>query len=178
MRKSGVFVSRAKRMNTRCVEEYFKLLESVISENNLVEKPGQSFNMDEIELQFTFASAPTGDVNPVASNAELIGQHVNVVTSVPTNSERFDSADLVQDDSMSVEEWDEDKCVGCGEAYNETTKKEDWVKSVQCCRWFHEGCSRFEVKCDFTSTRQLMSQKGKFPINRNIVVKKEKNRPV
>lgn len=38
-------------MNKRCVEEYFKLLESVIFENDLIEKPGHIFNMDETGLQ-------------------------------------------------------------------------------------------------------------------------------
>ncbi|XP_072380549.1 uncharacterized protein [Diabrotica undecimpunctata] len=52
IRKSeGVSVCRAKGIKTSCMEEYFKLLESVILENNLVEKPGHIFNMDETGLQ-------------------------------------------------------------------------------------------------------------------------------
>lgn len=52
IRKSeGVSVARARGMNRKCVAEYFKLLEKIIIENGLAEKPGNVFNMDETGLQ-------------------------------------------------------------------------------------------------------------------------------
>ena len=56
--------------------------------------------------------------------------------------------ELVDDDEQCVIDWDENQCVGCGEMYTKTMKKEDWIKCVKCMRWLHEGCSRFENECD------------------------------
>lgn len=47
----GVSIARAKGLNKKTVDNYFQLLGKVITENNLFDKPGHVFNMDETGLQ-------------------------------------------------------------------------------------------------------------------------------
>lgn len=74
--------------------------------------------------------------------------------TVVKQRKRLESSDsdsespVLQESDTSVEEWDENECVGCGENYFETTKKDDWLKCVDCSRWLHNGCSKFENFCD------------------------------
>lgn len=52
IRKSeGVSVARAQGMDRKTVSEYFDLLEKVLIENDLIDKPGSIYNMDETGLQ-------------------------------------------------------------------------------------------------------------------------------
>ncbi|XP_049790235.1 uncharacterized protein LOC126195653 [Schistocerca nitens] len=50
-RAEGVSVARAKGMNKDIVKEYFKLLATVMRENEWFGKPGHVYNMDETGLQ-------------------------------------------------------------------------------------------------------------------------------
>lgn len=51
-------------------------------------------------------------------------------------------------DSDSVDEWDENDCVGCGENYSVTKKKDSWYQCINCQRWSHEGCMKYTDYCD------------------------------
>lgn len=61
---------------------------------------------------------------------------------------------MFEDEEEYEDDWDENECVGCGESYNETKKKEDWLQCITCSRWLHEGCTRFEEKCDYCGKRK------------------------
>nr|XP_022906536.1 uncharacterized protein LOC111418265 [Onthophagus taurus] len=47
----GVSIARAKGLNRETVDNYFQLLGNVLRENNLIDKLGHVFNMDETGLQ-------------------------------------------------------------------------------------------------------------------------------
>lgn len=64
------------------------------------------------------------------------------------SSDSGDESPILEDSDKSVEEWDENECVGCGENYFQTTKGEDWIQCLKCKRWFHNGCSKYEYECD------------------------------
>lgn len=52
MRKSeGVSLARSQGMSRKAVSDYFKLPENILIENDLLEKPGNIYNMDETGLQ-------------------------------------------------------------------------------------------------------------------------------
>ncbi|KAK9738147.1 hypothetical protein QE152_g10108 [Popillia japonica] len=74
--------------------------------------------------------------------------------TVVKQKKRLESSDsdneslVLQESDTSAEEWDENECLGCGENYFETTKNDEWIKCVNCSRWFHNGCSKFEIFCD------------------------------
>lgn len=52
VRKSeGVSLLRSQGMSRKAVSDYFKLLENTLIENDLLEKPGNIYNMDETGLQ-------------------------------------------------------------------------------------------------------------------------------
>lgn len=52
IRKSeGVSLARSRGMSTEIVKSYFELLERTLAENNLFDKPGNIYNMDETGLQ-------------------------------------------------------------------------------------------------------------------------------
>lgn len=53
---------------------------------------------------------------------------------------------------------DSDECVGCGENYDQTKLKVDWIKCVRCQRWLHETCSSFNdvcIPCGKTITKNI-----------------------
>jgi hypothetical protein len=58
------------------------------------------------------------------------------------------SCDLSLNDSTDECENDETTCIGCGEEYHQTKKKEDWIQCIHCKRWMHESCSKFENICE------------------------------
>lgn len=47
----GLSIERAKGLNRREVANFFELLTSVLTENNLLDKPDRIFNMDETGVQ-------------------------------------------------------------------------------------------------------------------------------
>lgn len=52
-----------------------------------------------------------------------------------------------EEESDALSEVDETECVGCGESYNNTRKKEDWLQCIICQQWFHENCSSYSNTC-------------------------------
>ncbi|CAH1989114.1 unnamed protein product [Acanthoscelides obtectus] len=55
--------------------------------------------------------------------------------------------EIIYDDSSEYED-ETSKCGGSGDFYSTTTKMDDWIQCVTCCRWVHEGCPRFDNFCD------------------------------
>lgn len=86
--------------------------------------------------------------------------------TVVKQKKRLESSDsdsespVLQESDTSAEEWDENECVGCGENYFETTKKDEWLKCVDCSRWLHNGCSKFENFCDLCGKLRKKSSKN------------------
>ncbi|KAI4468358.1 zinc finger fyve/phd-type [Holotrichia oblita] len=77
-----------------------------------------------------------------------------------TSSDSDSESPVLQESDTSVaEEWDENECAGCGENYFETSKNEDWIKCVNCSRWLHSGCSKFENFCDLCGKMNKKSRK-------------------
>lgn len=72
-----------------------------------------------------------------------------------TSSSESEDIDIntICNDNLYESDWDEDYCVWCKENYSETKRDEDWIKCVSCSRWTHEGCTRFENKCDYCGKR-------------------------
>lgn len=54
----------------------------------------------------------------------------------------------LNDESDSLEEWNENICASCGENYNKTTKNDDWIQCITCSRWLHESCLKYQNMCD------------------------------
>lgn len=52
-----------------------------------------------------------------------------------------------EEESDTLSEVDETECAGCGESYNNTRKKEDWLECIICGKWFHENCSSYMNTC-------------------------------
>jgi hypothetical protein len=50
-RAEGLSLARAQRMNRRTVETFFNVLEKVVIENNLSDKPANIFSIDESDIQ-------------------------------------------------------------------------------------------------------------------------------
>ena len=46
----------------------------------------------------------------------------------------------LNNNSDTPEKWEENDCVGCGENYNDTKNRDDWVQCIICTRWLHESC--------------------------------------
>lgn len=40
------------------------------------------------------------------------------------------------------------KCIGCGENYTETKRKDDWIQCLHCKKWLHDGCTIYNNICD------------------------------
>lgn len=85
VRKSeGVSKNRALGMNKNVVQQYFDLLSSVLKDNDLIEKPGNIFNMDETGLQLNnrpgevIAEKGSKSVNTITSGEK--GETVTVVS--------------------------------------------------------------------------------------------------
>lgn len=71
------------------------------------------------------------------------------VRDTPTSSSSSSEAEVpLQDDSCDDFDQDEEECVGCGEDYNLTILKCDWIKCVRCHRWLHENCTNFTDVCN------------------------------
>lgn len=65
------------------------------------------------------------------------------------SSSEEDTSDFVpQESEDSISDEDDTECRGCGENYNQTQKKDDWIQCVHCERWFHESCSKYLNLCD------------------------------
>lgn len=79
----GMSGNRARGMNREEVNKYFELLESILLENKLFDKPGQLFNMDESGLQLNnkpskvVAAKGSRDVHVITSSEK--GETVTVV---------------------------------------------------------------------------------------------------
>lgn len=54
----------------------------------------------------------------------------------------------LEDSGDSPLEEEEAECLGCGEPYSSTSKKEDWIECLHCKKWFHESCSNFVNICN------------------------------
>ncbi|KAK4883369.1 hypothetical protein RN001_006688 [Aquatica leii] len=69
-----------------------------------------------------------------------------------SSSDELDDVQMHLDDSDSsnLDTFSKnlDECRGCGEEYQHTTKKEDWIQCMHCKGWFHEGCSGYENICE------------------------------
>lgn len=64
-----------------------------------------------------------------------------------SSSDENDADFVSQESDDSLEDDDSAECVGCGEQYLLTSKKDDWVQCVNCEKWFHDGCSKFVNLC-------------------------------
>lgn len=65
----------------------------------------------------------------------------------PSSDEEEDIEVQYEEESDALSEVDESECVGCGESYNNTRKKEDWLQCIICQNWFHENCSSYLNTC-------------------------------
>ncbi|XP_072395364.1 uncharacterized protein [Diabrotica undecimpunctata] len=78
----GVSLARSRGMNKKDVSDYFDLLEQVILENELIEKPGSLFNMDETGLQLNnkhaFVVAQKGSKNLASVTSSEKGEQLHV----------------------------------------------------------------------------------------------------
>ncbi|KAI4471504.1 hypothetical protein MML48_1g11818 [Holotrichia oblita] len=79
----GVSLARAQGMRRKEVGDYFKLLEKVLEENQLFDKPGHIFNMDETGLQLNnkpgYVVACKGSKNVANITASEKGETITIV---------------------------------------------------------------------------------------------------
>lgn len=113
----------------------------------------QVFRREKIGLKKDFAKSK----KPKQTKKKKVLKKVQ--SSSSSNSDMdINIPETSDDEDDYVEDWNENECVGCGEYYNETKQKVDWIQCVSCLRWLHEGCSRFEVTCDYCG-KKLNSKK-------------------
>lgn len=67
---------------------------------------------------------------------------------LPSSESDEDFESKEDSDSDINEEFNENECIGCLEDYNSTTRSDDWIRCINCNRWMHENCTKFENKCD------------------------------
>lgn len=67
---------------------------------------------------------------------------------VDTDSSDDDSATMTVNDDSDMDDSDSECCVGCLEAYSQTSKSEDWIKCMRCQKWLHECCTKYFNFCD------------------------------
>lgn len=84
VRKSeGVSVARSEAMKKETVRDYFSLLERVITENDLFQKPGSIYNMDESGLQLNnrpgHVIAKKGSKNIAALTSGEKGETITII---------------------------------------------------------------------------------------------------
>lgn len=65
-----------------------------------------------------------------------------------SSEEEEDTEVQYEEDSDTLSVIDETECTGCGERFNRTRKKEDWIQCILCQLWFHENCSSFINTCE------------------------------
>ncbi|CAH1974319.1 unnamed protein product [Acanthoscelides obtectus] len=53
-------------------------------------------------------------------------------------------------------------CVECYEPYEQTTKKEDWLKCLKCQKWLHETCTMYGEVCNVCSRQKLCEKNTKY----------------
>lgn len=92
---------------------------------------------------------------PTIQKKTVKKQRIQLEESSDSGSE----SPVLQESAVSVEEWNENKCVGCGEDYFNTSSTEEWVKCIRCSRWFYEGCSQYNDLCDFCGKSKKTSLK-------------------
>lgn len=64
-------------------------------------------------------------------------------------SDTSDSDSPVLDDrSSDGEAEDNAECVGCGEEYYKTKRRDEWLCCIICKRWMHEGCTGYANICN------------------------------
>lgn len=64
-----------------------------------------------------------------------------------------------ESENEEKEDFGEDECVGCGEDYQSTTKKDDWIRCVRCQFWLHESCTKYVDLCHRCGKRCLKNVK-------------------
>lgn len=79
----GISINRATGMNRETVKQYFELLEKVLNENGLFDKPSNIFNMDETGLQLnnrpTKVLAAKGSKNVSSLTSGEKGETISVI---------------------------------------------------------------------------------------------------
>lgn len=79
----GISINRATGMNRETVKQYFELLEKVLRENGLFDKPSNVFNMDETGLQLnnkpTQVLAAKGSKNVSSLTSGEKGETISVI---------------------------------------------------------------------------------------------------
>lgn len=75
--------------------------------------------------------------------------------TTPSDSTDLEEEEMLLDDSDSLDFWDENDCAGCGENYNSTLKRDEWVKCVICGRWLHESCMKYDNMCEGCGKRKF-----------------------
>lgn len=83
-------------------------------------------------------------------------------SSLTSSDEDNDDVEVQYDEnSDTLEDIDETECTGCGEIYNSTKKKEDWLQGVICKRWFHENCSSLINTCQDCGKTEFKKKQNK-----------------
>lgn len=80
----GVSINRSLGMNKKDVAEYFQLLENILTENDLMNKPGHIYNMDETGLQLNnrpgHVIVQKGSKNIASISSGEKGETITVIT--------------------------------------------------------------------------------------------------
>ncbi|KAK9702135.1 hypothetical protein QE152_g30143 [Popillia japonica] len=133
------------------VENYFKLLEQIMTEHQLFDKPSNVYNVDDTGLQLNNKPGQVVTVKssksvPIITSSEK-GETISAVTrcnpegsflpkyciiGIYCKEEWKDDSDaeaLLHDDSDDEDQSNLDKiCVGCGKDYGQTVKSDDWIQ--------------------------------------------------
>lgn len=64
-----------------------------------------------------------------------------------SSSSEDDESIVLESEASGDEDFTENLCIGCGEDYNLTKMKVDWIKCVNCLKWLHETCTSYSDFC-------------------------------
>lgn len=129
----------AKAVET--VRKRSRQLASVLTDNDNISEKRQKLAVKEKK-----AGKPKR--SEAKATTKTVRQRAKKKCVPESSSDEEENLGVVYDDSSSFED-ESDICVGCGENYNQTKKKDDWIQCTTCSRWMHEGCTKFVDACDY-----------------------------
>lgn len=97
-------------------------------------------------------SKNTAGPSGVNSKTNLSNSSKKLTVMKKKNRKESDSSETsddfsTHDSNSSFGQEEDEACVGCGEQWGLTNKKQDWIQCIHCSRWLHEGCTGYRNIC-------------------------------
>lgn len=83
----------------------------------------------------------------VKKKGKAVKKRISKKKKDETSSEEDINLTLESDDDPCPDIQEDYNCVGCGDNYFSTIRKEDWIQCLTCSFWVHEDCTSYENYC-------------------------------